>query len=115
MIIKKKKRQIRNTLKVKKLNISNKPILYVFKSNKNIYGQIIKDGLVLTSFSSKSKDFRNTPKMPGVEVAKEVGKMLAKEALKNNISEVVFNKGCYTYFGRVKAFADGAREGKLKF
>ena len=84
------------------------PRLNVFKSLNNIYAQIIDDtnGVTLVSASSLSKD---------IEAAKEVGKLIAKQALEKNIASVVFDRGGYLYHGRVAALADGAREGGLKF
>lgn len=88
------------------------PRLSVFKSNTNIYGQIIDDnaGKTLVSCSTakgKGKTF--------LERANESGKEIAKAALAKKIEKVVFDRGGFKYVGRVKAFADGAREGGLKF
>ncbi len=107
----------RNSYRINRRNIGKRPILTVYKSNKNIYAQIIDiEGNVLASFSSKTKDAsKGFEGKSGLEIAKEVGKGIAEKALKNNIKDVVFNKGPYLYIGRVKALADGARENGLNF
>ncbi len=91
------------------------PRLSVFRSNKNIYAQIVDDekGNTLVSASSNSKDFDKFKNKS--EAAIEVGKTIAKRALKKGISLVKFDRGGYLYHGRVKSLADGAREGGLKF
>jgi len=87
------------------------PRLAVFKSNKNIYCQLIDDtqGVTVASASS-SKDSKG-----GVEQAKSVGKDIALKAQGMNIDKVVFDRGGFIYHGRIKAFADAAREAGLKF
>ena len=111
------KRRVRNALQVKKNNKSRKNILNVFRSNKNIYAQIIDlNGNVLVSATSSGKEMEKLlAKKTGVEIATIVGENLAKKAIENNIKEVVFNKGPYMYIGRVKALADGARKAGLVF
>lgn len=94
------------------------PRLNVFKSLNHIYAQIIDDdqGSTLVSASTLDKEVRKSVKSGGnVAGAKEVGKALAGRALAAGISRVVFDRGGYTYHGRVKALADAAREGGLKF
>ena len=91
------------------------PRLNVFRSEANIYAQIIDDtkGVTLVSASSLDKDVEG---YGGNKTAAEaVGKLLAKRALEKNIENVVFDRGGYLYHGRVKALAEGAREGGLKF
>lgn len=107
----------RNSYKIRKNNKGSRPILTVYKSNKNIYAQIIDmEGKVLVSFSSKTKETsKNFEGKTGLEIAKEVGKGIAEVAIKNNIKDVVFNKGPYLYIGRVKALAESARENGLNF
>lgn len=93
---------------------STKPRLSVFRSNNGIYAQLIDDlaGNTLVSASSTDlKDFTGNK----VDASKNVGQKLAEKAISNGISEVVFDRGGYLYHGRVKALADGAREGGLKF
>jgi len=93
-----------------------KPRLVVFRSNKNIYAQLVNDAeqKVITTFSTLSKDFKG-PKTGNVEAAKEVGKLLAQKISELGIKEIAFDRAGYKYHGRVKAVADGAREGGLKF
>ena len=92
-----------------------RPRLNVFRSNANIYAQIIDDvaGNTLVSASTVEKGFEGNG--GNVEAAKKVGAMVAERALKKGIEEVVFDRGGYIYHGRVQALADGAREGGLKF
>jgi len=87
--------------------------LAVFRSNKYIYAQIIDDekGHTLVSAS----DLSNLSRLSNLEKAKEVGKILAKKALEKGIEYVWFDRRKYKYHGRVKALAEGAREGGLKF
>ena len=93
---------------------AERPRLSVFRSEKNIYAQIIDDvaGNTLVAASSVEKDFG-----PGSnkEAARKVGKLIAERALAKGIEEVVFDRGGYIYHGRVKELAEGAREGGLKF
>jgi large subunit ribosomal protein L18 len=111
------RRKERNAFRVKINNKSKKPILNVFKSNKNIYAQIVdEDGKVLTCASSKTKELADKlVNKKGIEIAMEVGETIAERAIKAGISDVVFNKGPYLYIGRVKALADSARQSGLKF
>ncbi len=98
----------------KKINgTPSKPRLSVFRSNKEIYCQLIDDlnAKTLASASSKGANFSGN----SVEVAKEVGKLIATNAASAGITNVVFDRGGYLYHGRVKSLAEGAREGGLKF
>lgn len=92
-----------------------RPRLSVFRSNKSIYCQLIDDVNGVTIVSASSKDASVNTGNPKKDQAKEVGKLLAAAAVKHNISSVVFDRSGYLYHGRVKALADGAREGGLKF
>ncbi len=111
------KRRSKIRLKLKKTIRGDNvmPRLSVFRSNKNIYAQIIDDdkGNTLVSASSNSKDFDKFESKQ--KAALEVGKVIAKKATKKGISLVKFDRGGYLYHGRVKSLADGAREGGLKF
>ena len=91
------------------------PRLNVFRSNANIYAQIIDDvnGVTLVSANTLEKDFEGAT--GNTEAAKKVGAMVAERALQKGIEEVVFDRGGYVYHGRVAALAEGAREGGLKF
>ena len=88
---------------------------HVFRSNANIYAQIIDDvnGVTLVSASTVEKEFDGAT--GNCEAAKKVGLKLAERAKAKGIEEVVFDRGGYIYHGRVAALADGAREGGLKF
>lgn len=92
-----------------------RPRLCVYRSENNIYAQIIDDtvGNTLVSASSVEKEFGNEG--GNCESAKKVGQLIAERALAKGISEVVFDRGGYLYHGRVLALAEGAREGGLKF
>lgn len=94
---------------------AERPRLNVFRSNTNIYAQIIDDekGTTLVSASTLDKDFNR--KGTKVEQAKAVGEILGKRALDKNIKQVIFDRGGYVYHGRVMALADGAREAGLDF
>lgn len=91
------------------------PRLDVFRSNSNIYAQLIDDtnGVTLAAASSNEKDFGISG--GNKEGAQKVGKLIAERAAEKGITEVVFDRGGYIYHGRVKELAEGAREGGLKF
>jgi large subunit ribosomal protein L18 len=92
--------------------------LSVYRSSKHIYAQVIDDdrGITLASASSIEKSARDTIKTgAGVDAAKTVGKLIAERAKEKGITDVVFDRGAYLYHGRVKALAEAAREGGLKF
>jgi len=95
-----------------------RPRLNVFKSLSGIYAQVIDDaqGTTLISASTVDKDLREKVKgMKKLEQAKAIGKAVAERAKSKGISFVVFDRGGFRYVGRVKALADGAREGGLQF
>jgi large subunit ribosomal protein L18 len=95
-----------------------RPRLNVFRSLNQIYAQVIDDTAGRTLASASSVDSELAPALAGKtkkEQATLVGKAVAERALSNGISEVLFDRGGYLYHGRVKALADGAREGGLKF
>jgi large subunit ribosomal protein L18 len=89
-----------------------RPRLNVFRSNTNIYAQVIDDIKGVTIVSASSLKLENGK---NVASAKEVGTIVAKAALEKGITNVVFDRGGYLYHGRVKALADAAREAGLKF
>lgn len=110
----------RRHLRVRKkvFGTAQRPRLNVFKSLSEIYCQIIDDveGNTLVSASSVDKELREKVKgMKKTEQAREVGKAVAERARAKGISSVVFDRGGFRYTGRVKALADGAREGGLQF
>ena len=92
-----------------------RPRLNVFRSNANIYAQIIDDvnGVTLVSANTLEKEFEGLT--GNCEGAKKVGAVLAERAKEKGIEEVVFDRGGYVYHGRIAALADGAREAGLKF
>ncbi|ADL53387.1 50S ribosomal protein L18 [Clostridium cellulovorans] len=94
---------------------AERPRLAVFRSEKNIYAQIIDDvkGVTVVSASSLDKNFEGLGS--NKEAAKKVGELVAKKALENGIKTVVFDRGGYVYHGRVKELADAAREAGLIF
>jgi large subunit ribosomal protein L18 len=93
------------------------PRLSVFRSNKQIYVQVIDDtsGKTLLSVSSRVKEIAEKAGITKIEQAKMVGKLAAEKSKENGISTVVFDRNGYLYHGRVKALAEAAREGGLKF
>jgi large subunit ribosomal protein L18 len=110
----KRSKRVRYSL-VKKAN--GKPRLSVFRSNANIYAQVIDDvqGITIASASTVEKDLSKLKSKSNAEAAKAVGDLVAKRALKSNVLEVVFDRSGYLYHGKVKALADAAREAGLKF
>ena len=97
---------------------TNRPRLNVYKSLTGIYAQIIDDmeGNTLISASTIDKELREKMKgLKKIEQAKAIGKAVAERAKSQGISSVVFDRGGFRYVGRVKALADGAREGGLQF
>ena len=91
------------------------PRLNVFRSNANIYAQVIDDvnGVTLVSANTLEKEFEGAT--GNCEAAKKVGTVLAEPAKAKGITQVIFDRGGYVYHGRVAAVADGAREGGLEF
>jgi len=92
---------------------AKKPRLSVFRSNKHIYAQIVNDEKGATLACASDKELKG--KEAKIGQAAQIGKLIAKKAQDVKISEVVFDKGGYKYHGIIKALADGAREGGLKF
>ena len=94
---------------------AERPRLCIYRSNANIYAQIIDDvkGNTLVSASTLDKSVKT--KHSNKEAAKEVGALIAKKAIEKNITEVVFDRGGYIYHGVVKELAEAARENGLKF
>jgi large subunit ribosomal protein L18 len=112
--IKDRRLRIKKGIRKKLEGTSARPRLSVFRSNKVIYAQIIDDanGHTLTSSSSVELD-----KKGGVNltISKSVGKKVAEKAVASGIKEIVFDRNGYLYHGNIKALAEGAREGGLKF
>ena len=110
-----RKARVRKALKARAFG---RPRLSVFRSDKNIYAQIIDDttGRTLAAASTLEKDVRGSVKNGGnADAAVAVGKLIAERGTKAGVAEVVFDRGSYIYHGRVKALADAAREGGLQF
>jgi large subunit ribosomal protein L18 len=91
------------------------PRLTVFRSNKYMYAQLIDDTVHKTLFGVSEKQLSAPEKQTKSERARLLGQELAKRAEKKKITKIVFDKGRYAYHGRIKALADGAREGGLQF
>ena len=110
------RRKIRHRIRRKISGSGNKPRLSVFRSNNDIYVQLIndQDGTTITAASSREKDIA-AQKVNKVEKSKLVGAAVARKANELGIKDVVFDRGGYIYHGRVKAVAEGAREGGLQF
>ena len=109
----KRRLRIRQGIRQRISGTSDKPRLSVFKSNKGIYAQIIDDEKGHTIVAASSKELGNSG--INMETAKEVGKKLAEKADASGVEAVVFDRGGYVYHGRIKALAEGAREGGLNF
>ncbi len=110
------RQKIRYRIRKKISGSAAKPRLSVFRSNTEIYVQLINDenGSTIASASSKEKDIV-AQKVNNVEKSKLVGAAVAKKANELGIKDVVFDRGGYLYHGRIKAVAEGAREGGLLF
>ena len=109
-----KRRRIHYRVRKNVKGTSSRPRLSVFRSNRSIYCQVIDDLNGNTLVSASSGESTISTDGNKTEIAKAVGKLIAEKALAQNISNVVFDRGGYLYHGRVKALAEGAREGGLK-
>lgn len=111
-----KRQKIRYRIRKKVAGTATKPRLAVFRSNAEIYAQLIDDatGHTLASASSREKDIA-AQTAPKVEKSKLVGASIARKATELGVTQCVFDRGGNLYHGRVKALADGAREGGLQF
>ena len=110
-----RKARVRRSLKAA---AGTRPRLSVFRSSKHIYAQVIDDrkGETVAAASSIEKDLRGSLKTGAdIEAAKVVGKAVAERAAAKGVKDVVFDRGSYIFHGRIKALADAAREGGLKF
>jgi large subunit ribosomal protein L18 len=111
---KKRARRVRFNLR----GTAERPRLTVFRSNSNIYAQIVDDqkGITLVTASTLDKGYRKKAGQPfNKETAREIGKRIADRAREKNVTKVVFDRGSYLYHGKIKALAEGAREGGLDF
>ena len=112
MLPKQEKRYGRHKrIRAKIFGTSKVPRLCVFRSNKHLYAQLVDDEKARTL--AKASDLEL--KKPKTNQASEIGKLIAKKAIAKKITKVIFDKGGYKYHGRVKAVAEGAREGGLNF
>jgi large subunit ribosomal protein L18 len=104
-------------VRAKVFGLAARPRLNVFRSSKHIYAQLIDDeaGNTLAAASSLDADVRGQEGLKKTDEATAVGKLLAQRAQAKQIKKVVFDRAGYRYHGRVKAVADGAREGGLEF
>lgn len=114
-----RRNRIKAHIRTKVTGTAEKPRLTVFRSNTQIYAQVIDDvkGVTIASASSlvKAEKGAKKDKVTKTEQAAKVGKLIAKAALEAGINEVIFDRNGYLYHGRVKQLADAAREGGLKF
>jgi large subunit ribosomal protein L18 len=108
-----KRARLHKKIRTRVEGTGERPRLAVFRSNRYMYAQLIDDVLAITVASAS--DIASSEKMTKVERARSVGQKLAAEAKKKNITTVVFDRGGFSYRGRVQALADGAREGGLIF
>ena len=110
-------KRIRRHKKIRKdlHGTKDRPRLCVFRSNQHIYAQLINDENAKVLMSVSDKDVKAKKGEKKSDMAKEVGKLIAKKAIENKIEKVVFDRGGFIFHGRVKALAEGAREGGLKF
>ncbi len=115
----KRRLRIKQTIRKRVFGSTERPRFSVYRSLNDIYGQIIDDvtGKTIIALSTNSKEVKEEIAAAKTKVEKStlVGKLFAKKAIEKNINSVVFDRNGYLYHGRVKAFADGAREGGLKF
>ena len=118
MALSKEERRQRLRFRIRKTvsGTETRPRLAVFRSNKEIYAQLIDDvnGKTITAASSRDKDI-SSAKGTKTEIAALVGKSVAEKALKAGVENISFDRGGYLYHGRVKSLAEGAREAGLKF
>ena len=106
-----RRNKIRRRVRASIFGTADMPRLAVFRSNKEIYAQLINDIDGKTIAAASSKDIKGTK----IEQAGAVGKAIAEKSIAAGVSKVVFDRGGYLYHGRVKALAEGARESGLKF
>jgi len=107
--------RIKQMIRKRVTGTQEKPRLSVFRSNTAIYAQIIDDRQAKTLVSASSIDIDKASKSVNIEKSKNVGLALAQKAKEKGITSVVFDRNGYLYHGKVKALAEGAREGGLQF
>jgi large subunit ribosomal protein L18 len=111
-----RRQRIKNRIRKIVSGTSGRPRLSVFRSNKEIYAQVVDDvtGATISAASSRDKEIQSV-KGTKTEIATLVGKAVAERTLKAGVETISFDRGGYLYHGRVKSLADGAREAGLKF
>ena len=118
MALSKTERRLRIKNRIRKVvsGTEARPRLTVFRSNKEIYAQIVDDvtGKTISAASSRDKDI-SSAKGTKTEIAELVGKSVGEKAIKAGVNNISFDRGGYLYHGRVKSLAEGAREAGLKF
>lgn len=115
---KKTKKQIRKRIRMKIKGVLERPRIFVFKSNRYIYTQVIDDenGAVLESASTLDKEFREKNKnTKNTEATQVLGEILAKKLKQKKIDKIILDRGIYPYHGRVKSLAEAMRKGGLIF
>ena len=115
MAIKDRRTRIKYSIRNKISGTPQRPRLSVYRSNSAIYAQIIDDLSGVTLVNASSNEISKDKKSINIQTSKEVGIALAKKAVEKGISQIVFDRNGYLYHGKVKALADGAREGGLNF
>ncbi|MEO1055244.1 MAG: 50S ribosomal protein L18 [Bacteroidota bacterium] len=106
--------RIRQSIRRRLRGTESVPRLSIFKSNKTIYAQVINDDSGHTMAFASSKELGSAESV-NIDSSKKVGQKIAERAIASGIEKVVFDRGGYLYHGKIKALADGAREGGLKF
>ena len=116
IMLKKQEKRLKRHKRVRaKMHGTGKmPRLCVFRSHQYVHAQLIDDDKAKTIIAASDQGQKKSKK-PKTDRAKEVGKLIAQKALEKKIEKVVFDRGGYKYHGRIKAVAEGAREGGLKF
>lgn len=109
-----RRERIRNGIRKKISGTTERPRLSIFRSNKGIYAQVIDDTKGVTLAAASTLELGDKSKL-NISNSKNVGKKIAEKALAAGVQTIVFDRNGYLYHGNVKAFAEGAREGGLKF
>lgn len=110
-----RRQRLKYSIRKKVNGTADRPRLSVFRSNTNLYAQVVDDEKGVTIASASSHELGDKKWNTNIEIAGQVGKKIAEKAIEAGISAVVFDRNGYLYHGKVKAVADGAREGGLKF
>jgi len=109
-----KKQRRQKRVRAKLAGTAKRPRLCIFRSSHHIYAQLVDDEKGRTLAAVNDRKIKKSKKSK-IDLAKEIGKLIAKAALEKKIEKVIFDRGSYKYHGRVKAVAEGAREAGLKF